>query len=93
MKTKAKTIEPPIQKGRGKSKPVAPLPVGIEAWLSKADIAAAMRISVRRFDQLRAMDRYPKPDREIGAHPRWTIELHNKFMRGELEGYPDGQCP
>lgn len=76
--------------GRGKAKPIPPPLPGIESYLSKADIAAAMRISVRKFEQIRSMGGYPDPDRAAGSLPRWTRALHDRFMRGELEEFPNG---
>jgi hypothetical protein len=79
---------PERKQGRGKAKPIpAPLP-GADFWLSKVDIAAALRISVRRFEQIRSEGKYPPPDRMIGNLPRWTVPLHDRFMREKLEGYP-----
>jgi Uma2 family endonuclease len=72
MKTKAKTREP---------KATPPIPTGMEAFLSRADIAAALRVSVRQLDMMIGEGDYPKPDTYFGKLPRWSRETHDRWAR------------
>jgi hypothetical protein len=49
--------------------------------MSRADVAAALRISVRHLDGMVASGEYPRPDTQIGGGPRWDRETHNEWLR------------
>ena len=69
-----------------------PLPTGCEAMLAKADVVAALRISVRHLDEMIAAGEYPRPDTHLGRNPRWRRETHDRWVRarcGVVEQEPD----
>lgn len=67
-----------------KPKPATPerstLPESTEVLLDREEVAAALRISTRRFLTLRAVGKYPAPDIMIGRLPRWTQTTHNRWV-------------
>lgn len=71
-KTKKKT------RGEKKTRPV----IGnVESMMSRADVADALRVSVRHLDGMIAASEYPQPDTHFGRAPRWDRETHNRWVR------------
>lgn len=57
------------------------IPANCEAMMSRADIAAALRVSVRHLDAMIGVEEYPKPDTHLGRAPRWRRETHDRWVR------------
>lgn len=84
VKTKAKANDKPKAKDRDRYQP-APLPSRGEAALSRADIAALLRITTRTLDNMIGAGQYPRcdfrmPDPEKGD-PRWRLSTHDAWVR------------
>ena len=62
-------------------------PEGCEVLLTRAAVAAALGIGVRKLDKLVAGGHYPPPVRLPGlADPRWYLADHNRWVRSHREG-------
>lgn len=86
-KTKVKAT-----KGEREKYQPAPLPSRGEVGLTRADIAALLRITPRTLDNMVGAGQYPRcdfrmPDPEKGD-PRWRLSTHDAWVRkraGALE--------
>ena len=79
-------------KAKKKPKAVAresiPLPPGCLALLGKAQIAAAIWVSVRSLEGKIAAGLYPPPDMRLGAFDRWRLETHNAWVVAQAAARP-----
>lgn len=73
MKTSAKTKA-------AKLRAAPAIPTGCEAMMSRADVAAALRISVRHLDAMIGASEYPRPDTHLGRAPRWRRVTHDAWV-------------
>jgi hypothetical protein len=56
------------------------IPPGAEALLGKAQICAALGISLRTLQSMLAAGEYPPADTRIGLFPRWRVATHNAWI-------------
>ena len=75
----------PEAKPKREKKPAPPVPAGCEALLGKAQVCAALGISLRTFQSMMASGDYPKPDIRLGAFPRWRVASHNAWIEARTK--------
>lgn len=74
------TKKKPSKKTRGDKQP-RPVVGNVESMMSRADVADALRVSVRHLDGMIGANEYPQPDTYLGRAPRWDRETHNLWVR------------
>lgn len=72
-------------KAKPKKRPAAEAPAGVSSVLTRADICAALRVSLRTLTAMRRRGEYPEPDMAINRKlPRWSLALHERWFRDSL---------
>jgi predicted DNA-binding transcriptional regulator AlpA len=66
--------EPPARR------PPPPLPPGCEALLGKAQLCAALGVSLRKLQGMLSAGEFPAADLRLGAHPRWRVATLNAWV-------------
>jgi predicted DNA-binding transcriptional regulator AlpA len=69
-----RAVEPPARR------PPPPLPPGCEALLGKAQLCAALGVSLRKLQGMLSAGEFPAADLRLGAHPRWRVATLNAWV-------------
>jgi predicted DNA-binding transcriptional regulator AlpA len=55
-------------------------PAGAEVLMSKAQVCAALGISLPNFNRMVSAGQFPAPDLHLGRFPRWRIPTYNAYV-------------
>ncbi len=80
---KLKDKEPRGKKPRGEP---PQLPSGCEALLTKAQICAALGVSLRTLQGMVSGGEFPREDLRLGVLPRWRVRTLNAWIEEKAGG-------
>jgi predicted DNA-binding transcriptional regulator AlpA len=64
-----------------------PLPASVVGLMNKHQVCDALGgCSTKKLDLMRKAGEFPQPDARLGRHPRWSVELVNAWVRGQVAG-------
>jgi hypothetical protein len=66
-----------------KTKPPAEPPPGVDRPLLLAEVAAVLRCTPRKVNQMVAAGTFPAATFRVGRSPRWASAAVNRFVNGE----------